>query len=154
MPAAPITQREGGVGDLADDGLDEGELAAFRRAWIDLAVEQVGPDQGAEPLLKGIGFEPADRGQRGRRERLPEHGRVLDEHAVLGRERVEAGGDQRVEGLGDCEVAQFTRGFEPPVVAFDEPAVGDQHPDRLDRVQRDALRHATRSSGSPARAGR
>ena len=30
VPAAPVAQREGGIGDLADDGLDEGVLAPFR----------------------------------------------------------------------------------------------------------------------------
>ena len=63
VPAAPVAHREGRVGDLADDGLDEGVLAPFRRSRIDLTVEEVGPDQGAEPLLQDIGFEAADRGQ-------------------------------------------------------------------------------------------
>ena len=30
VPAAPVAQREGGIGDLADDGLDECVLAPFR----------------------------------------------------------------------------------------------------------------------------
>ena len=139
VSAAPVAQREGRVGDLADDGLDERVLASLRRSRIDLTVEEVGSDQGAQPLLEDIGFEAAHRGQRRGRERLSEHGRVLDEHPVLGREGVEPRRDQRVEGLRDREVAQLPRRFEPAVVALDEPAVGDQHPDRLDRIQRDAL---------------
>ena len=54
-------------------------------------------------------------------------------------ERVEPRGDQRGQRLGDGELVEIA-GRRVGAVPLDEPAVGEEHPDGLDRVQRDAVR--------------
>ena len=67
------------VGDLADECLDEGVLAALGRAGVDLLDEQLAPDEGAQARLEGRLVDAGD-GRQGRRaEALAEHGGVGDD---------------------------------------------------------------------------
>ena len=68
---------------------------------------------------------------------LPSTARVLEQPPLLGGEPVEPGGDQRVQRLRHLERLDRSR---QPVdgPSWTSPAV-EEHADRLDRVQRDAL---------------
>ena len=69
---------------------------------------------------------------------LPEHRRVFEHPPLRRPEAVQPRRDQRVQGLGHLERADL-RGRDVAVpVGAHEPAV-EQHPDGLDRVQRDAF---------------
>ena len=63
----------------------------------------------------------------------------LDHRRSLRIERVEPGRDQRVEGLGHVERVDCADGDEAVVTQREQAAV-EQHPHRLDRVERNAVR--------------
>ena len=54
------------VGDLPDERLDEGVLAALGRAGVGLEGEELAPDEGAQAGLQ-LGLRDAGHGRRGRR---------------------------------------------------------------------------------------
>ena len=72
------------------------------------------------------------------RERAAQHGGVGDEGSQVRRQRVETGGQQRLQRLGH---AQFAHVADEAVDAFDrtDDVAVDQHAHRLDRVERHAL---------------
>ena len=70
---------------------------------------------------------------------LPEHRGVLDDAPLLRREAVEAGGDERVQRLGHLERLDRAGRAVDVAVAREQAAV-EEHPHRLDRVERHALR--------------
>ena len=79
-----------------------------------------------------------ERGERVSRERLAEHGRVLEHAPLLGGQAVEPGCDQRVQRLRHFERADLAdRQVDRPFLH--EQAAVEQHPHRLDRVQRHTL---------------
>ncbi len=80
-----------------------------------------------------IGREP------GRGEALAEDRGVEDEAAVGRLEAIESGGDQGRQRLGDGERREISRWGVGPVVGCREPALGDQHSDRLDGIEGNAL---------------
>ena len=84
------------------------------------------------PVLPAHGREPVDR------EALPEHGRILDQGSFRCGQRVKASRDQGVQRLRDRQVRQVAR-RDVAAVGGRQAALGDQHPDRLDRVERDAV---------------
>ena len=135
-PALPPRQRL--VGDPADQVLEEPVLAALGRARVGLDREQLLADQPAEERFQPFGAGAADRRQGGAGEGLAEHGGVLEQPALLRGEPVEAGRDQGVQGLGDLQVLDRAGDVVAVAAAFQQAPV-QQHPHRLDRVQRDAL---------------
>ena len=139
MPVAAVTLGQRRVRDLADERLDEAVLAAFRRPRVDLLDEDLAPDETAQSRLELGRVGCGDGRQPGRGEALAEDGRVLEEGPIGRVERVEACGDERVQGLRDGKLGQVADGDVPPV-ALGEPFVGDEHPDGLDRVQGDPVR--------------
>jgi hypothetical protein len=118
------------VGRVADQQVME----AVDRVLIGLIVE--GPDQ----LLSGELYEVIlDLGTEViRRQRLngllreaePDHGRRLDDRALLIRERVEPGCEERMDRRWDREVGQITGG-RPTVRALSKPAAFDEHGEQL-----------------------
>ena len=76
--------------------------------------EQLAPDERAEAGIEAVGVEAADGPEAGQREALAEDGRVADERAIAGFERVEAGGDERLERGRHGQVGEVDR---PGVVA-------------------------------------
>ena len=52
VPRAAVAAGQRAVGHLADERLDEGVLAAFRRARVGFEVEQLAPDQRAKARLE------------------------------------------------------------------------------------------------------
>ena len=84
------------------------------------------------PVLPAHRREPVDR------EALPEDGRVLDQGSFRCGQRVEASRDQGVQRLRDRQVRQVAR-RDVAAVGRRQATLGHQHPDRLDRVERDAV---------------
>ena len=76
------------------------------------------------------------RGRRG--ERLAEHRGVLQQRSLHGREAVEPRRDQRLQRLGDLEIGDVA-GDDVTGALLHEDAAILEHPDRLDRVERDPL---------------
>jgi hypothetical protein len=127
------------VRHLAQDALDEAELAALRRAWVEVLHEQLTPDERAQPGLDLLGGAAGHAGQSGDGERLPEDGRVLQERAVGVLERVHPRGEQRVQRLRDVELAHEAADHSVRTPDLLEHVAVGQHADGLDGVQRDAL---------------
>ena len=91
-----------------------------------------------EQRLELVGRATGDGGEPVAGERLAEHGAVLEQPSLLGREAVEPGGDQRVQRLGHLELADLRDGAVDRALLCDQAPV-EQHPHRLDGVERDAL---------------
>ena len=126
------------VRDALDEGLDESVLAALGRARIGVEDEHLLAHERGEQRRERLLVGPADRGDPSRRERLAEHGRVLEELALVRLEPVEPRGDERVQRLRHVERSQVSGHGVARLPAFEQPAV-EQHADRLDRVERDAV---------------
>jgi hypothetical protein len=78
-------------------------------------------------------------GEPAKRERLAEHRGVLQKVPLGWLETIQASCDQRVQGLGNLERLNGSR--DPVLVILArQHATVEQHPDRLDRVERHALR--------------
>ncbi len=138
MLRLPLAQRQRLVGDPLDDVLEEGVLAALRRARIGLDGEDLLAQQARQQRLQLRLGETRQHRQPLLRERLPEHGAVLDETALGRAEGIEPRSDERVQRLGHFELVDGADGPEHVPLAGECPAV-EQHPHGLDRVQRHAL---------------
>ena len=127
-----------GVGDLADERLDERELAALCGTRVDVPHHQLAADQGEEPALHLARVDRGDRREAIHREGVADDRRSLEERAIGRIEGVEPGGDQRVEGLRDRDVRQVADG---PVDAVGrlQRALRNEHPHDLDRIQGDPV---------------
>ena len=103
VPRLAVGLRERLVGDLAQQVLEEAVLAVLGRARVGLDAEDLlAGERGEDRLELGLGAAPQRR-ERLLRERLAEHGRVLDDAALGRREPVEPRRDQRVQRLGHLE---------------------------------------------------
>ena len=71
-------------------------------------------------------------------EGVPEDGGVLQQRPLFGRQRIEARGDERLQGLGDLERAELARDVIDTVV-LGEHAPPDEHPHGLDGIERNSL---------------
>jgi hypothetical protein len=80
---ASVALRQRLVGDAADDVLEEAVLTVLRRPRIRLQSQQLLSDEAGQERLQLRLCLPGQRGERGRRERLSEHCRVLDELPLL-----------------------------------------------------------------------
>ena len=135
----PLLAGERVVGDLSDEILEEGVLAALRRHGVGAQGEDVLSDQRREQRLElgvplpGHGCQPAHG------ECPAEDGCVLDEAALIRGEAVEPGRDQRLERLRHLQRLDLAGEAEGMTFADEEPAV-EQHADGLDGVERDSLR--------------
>ncbi len=126
------------VRDRLDDVLQEGVLAAFRRAGIGLHRDDLLAEQRGEERLQLLGIAPAERRQSELVERLAEHGGVLDDAPLLCAEPVEPCRDKSLKRLGHLE--RLDHAGRPVDMPFlDEEAAVEQHPHGLDRVQRHPL---------------
>ena len=138
VAVATVALGQSRVGDLADERLDEAVLASFGRPRIDLLDEDLAPDETAQPRLEIGRIGRGDGSQTGRREALAEHRGVLQEGPIGRVEGIETRRDERVERLRDGQLGQVADGHVRSV-AFGQAVVGDQHPDRLDGIQGDAV---------------
>ena len=132
MPARPLRPGDLGVGDIADEQMPERVLAlSLHRAHPGRADELL-PGQLVQSQLELGLVAAADLGQRAHPEHLPEHGRVLKQALPLRRERVQAGGDQRLQTLRQLHLAGT------------QVAVGEQAHEllRIERVAARPLQHA------------
>ena len=122
------------VGDVADERVQERVLRLAGDRGAALAADELLPLERVERLVELELHAAADRGQPGGPEDLADHGGVLDELLLGGRERVEARGDHPLHRLGQRQLAL---GVElPPVRAVDEEAAILEHPHVLLRVER------------------
>ena len=99
VPRLPLALRERLVGDVADEVLEEAVLAVLGRARIGLDAEDLLADERGEQRLELGLAQPASAASACLRERLAEHGAVLEQPPLLRREAVEPRGDQRVQRL-------------------------------------------------------
>ena len=99
VPARALRPGDLAVGDIADEQMPEGVLAlALHRAHPGRADELLASQLVQRKFELGL-IAAADLGQRAHPEHLPEHGRVLKQALPIRRERVQAGGDQRLQTL-------------------------------------------------------
>jgi hypothetical protein len=89
-----LRPRERRVGDVADQLVVE----AVEAGLVAGAVLDQGPALERAEQLGGLGLEQL--AQRLGAKSVAEHGRVLDRALLLARERVEAGGDRSLDGVG------------------------------------------------------
>jgi hypothetical protein len=135
MPSSAVATPERAVGDLADERLAEGPLAALRRAEIGHQGHDLAPGQDAEACLDLGLVAPAHSGQRSGEQwpRTPASwaGSVSRiegvRQAAIGLERL--GHGQRVE--------RARRDVDPVVLL--QASLRDEHADRFDGVERDAV---------------
>ena len=130
--------RERLVCDPLQQVLEEPELAALRRARVRLEGEYLLADEAEEERLDLGLVLPRECGDAVLREGLAEHRCVVNEGALLGGQPVEACREQRVQRLGNRELLDRPRRAVRVAAALEQPAV-EQHPHRLDRVERNAL---------------
>ena len=127
------------VRDALDERLQEAVLAPLRRARVGLDREQLLAHERVEDRLELDLGDSGDRRQTLLRERLAEHGCVLEHVALLRFEPVQPRSDQGVQRLGHLERLDRTADAESVALTLQQAAV-EQHPDGLDGVQRDAVR--------------
>ena len=96
VPGLAVASGLRGVGDLADHRLHEPVLPAFGAEPVDLERHDLLAHQRAQHRLEGGGVA-AQRHQAVAGERRAEHAGVGDDPLLLGGERVETGGDQRLQ---------------------------------------------------------
>ena len=134
-----ILLREGLVGDLADQPLDEDILAALRRSRVVLECQDLAPNEASKPGLEGDLRVPGERLECRGSEAEAEHGRVLDQGTIGRGQPVDPGADEAAQRLGDGELVDLA--LEPEAVAVgDQATVVDEHPDGLDGKERDPVR--------------
>ena len=124
------------VGDVADEILEEAVLAVLGRARVGLDAEHLLAHERGEERLELRLCQAGESGEPGRRERLAEHGSVLEQAPLLGREAVEARRDQGVQRLRHLERADLADRPVDRTLSHEQAAV-EQHPHRLDRVERE-----------------
>ena len=119
--------------------MDEAVLPALGRARIDVQLEELSPDEVAQPWLECRRVLAGDRRQPGDREAQSEHGRLLHDGTVRRVEAVQPRRDQGLERLRNLEVREVADGAIGTVDEL-QLALVEEHPDRLDRVEGNAVR--------------
>ena len=140
VPSLALGSREHVVGDRADEGLGEGVLAALGRQLVGPYREDFFADERGQDLLDPGRVHLRHRLDGRAREGLSEHGALLHDSPLTGREGVESGGDERRQAGRDLQRAQLADEVQGTVGAFGEHALVDEAADRLDGVEGDALR--------------
>ena len=146
----PIALGEGPVGDLADEALDEPVLALFGRARIRLEREHLAADECPEPPGHLVRRQSTDGCQRVHAECLADHRRCLEERSIRGVQPVQSRGDQRVQRRGHRQLREVAGRAIDAVLERDE-ALAQEHPNRLDGIQRDPLRSLENALGDRLR---
>jgi hypothetical protein len=138
MAGLALALRERLVGDTTHEVLEEAVLPVLGRAWIGLDREHLLAHQAGEQHSELVVREAGQASDRLLRERLPEHGGVLEQAPLIGGEPVEASRDQGLQRLGHLE--RLDRPHRPVHASLlnEQPPV-EQHAHRLDCVQRHAL---------------
>ena len=151
MTGFALLLRERLVGDEAEQVLQEAVLATLGRARIALDREHLLAHERREQRLQLRLRKARQRRERLLRERLAEHGGVLERAPLARLEAVESRRHERVQRLRDLE--RLDRARQPVAIplARDQAAV-EEHAHRLDRVQRHAFRplEDARRAGRPA----
>jgi hypothetical protein len=83
MLRLPVRPRERLVRDLLQEVLEEGVLAALRRARVGLHREHLLAHERGEHWLQLLLGQPRQRREPALREALPQHGRVLEDAPLL-----------------------------------------------------------------------
>src|SRR4051794_14893217 len=138
MSRVPLALRERLVRDVANEVLEKAVLAVLGRPRIRLDRDHLLARERREERLELALGEARDRDERTRHERLPYDRGVLQQAPLLGGQPVEARGDERVERLGYVERDDRAR-WPVEGAVLDERAAVEEHPHRLDRIQRNAL---------------
>ena len=137
VPGATLLLRERLVGDMPNQVLEEAVLAMLGRARVGLHTEHLLACEGDEHRLE-VGLGAREGGQRISREGLAENRRVLEQPPLFGGQAVESSRDEGVQCLRDFERFDLAREPVRGAVLHEQAAV-EQHPHRLDRVERDAF---------------
>src|SRR5437899_1359060 len=138
MPRAALTLRERLERYMPDEVLKEAVLPVLGRAWVGLEREHLFLDERREQRIELILTKTRDRRRCPTRERLADDGRVLKQATLLGRQPVEACGDQPVQRLGNLERPDLA-GDDVRRATFGEQPAIEQHAHRLDGVERHSL---------------
>ena len=141
MAGLAVTARHRVVGDLAQHVLREPVAAVLGRQRVGRHQQHLAAQQLAEHHRTRRLVETTDRADRLGRERRAEHRRVGDHTPSHHVERVQPGREQRVQTVGHTELTDVADQAIPPLHRPYDITV-DQRPDRLHRIQRDALRPA------------
>ena len=134
----PLVAGQGVVRDRAHEVLEEPVLAVLGRAGVRLDAQDLLAHQRRQDGLDVLLGEPGQCRQGRLRRRLAEHGGVLDQPALIRGQAVQPRRDERVERLWDLELLHRAGGPVLVALPHQQPPV-QEHPDRLHRVQRDAL---------------
>jgi hypothetical protein len=130
-----VAARQGPIGDLTDERLDELVLAALRRGRVAFDVEDLAAHQVAQPRLELVLRCSIHRGQRIDREDLAQHRGFLEQAPIRRVERVETRRDERAQRVRHRYLGQIPD-RDVRVVAALDASVGQQPAHHLDRVQR------------------
>jgi hypothetical protein len=153
VPALAFPLGERLVGDVADQVLEEPVLPALGRARVGLHAQHLLTHQPGQQRLELLGGCAGQAGQRADGERLAEHGSVLEEAALFGRDAVQARSDQCMQRLGHLERLDLARGLvDRPLLGKEAPV--EEHSHRLDGIQRHALRAREDLRAQPLRQAR
>ena len=87
------------VGDIADQHMPERELLLVAHRRDSRGSDELAAHELTQARENVVTVTSSHRGERTRPEHLPENGRVLEQVLELGRQRVEASRDQRLDGL-------------------------------------------------------
>ena len=127
------------VRDLLHERVQELVLPSFGRERVGLQGQDLLADERCEPRPESRFVLAGDLSKPAEGERLAENRGVL-EQASFGRfETVQAGSDQRVQGLRNLECLERSRDPVLTLLTRQHAAV-EEHPDGLDGVERYALR--------------
>ena len=129
-----VAPRERGVGDFANERLDERELAALHGSRVQVAGNELPANQRQQAALHVAGVERRDGGQAVHREGMAQHRGCLQERPVGRFQAIEACRDQRVQRLRHGQVGQVAHRPVDPVGCL-QGTLGHQHPDDLHGVQ-------------------
>ena len=134
----PLVLRERLVGDVADEVLQEAVLAVLGRARVGLDAEHLLAHERGEQRLELLLSEPVSAASAGRVNVLPSTA------ASWSSRRSSGARPSSRAAISACSVSGTSSASTSPVGAVDRPFLGEQaaveqHPHRLDRVQRDAL---------------
>ncbi len=128
------------VGDRPDQGLGEGVLTAFRGELVRPDDKHLLAHERAEQLVEAPGVCVGDGLDRLAGKAPTEDRALLDELALVGAERVEAGSDESRESGRDLELSELADEMERGAVPLFEDAFVEEAPHGLDGVQGDPLR--------------
>ena len=150
MACPPVAVGERAVGDLADERLDERVHAAFGRARVDLLDDEVGPSESCSRARRSAGSSPDTAASPASVKLWPST--AASWRSARGRgEPVEPGGDERLEGLRDGQLAELADRLVPAV----RPRSGDRPPGASgsSRPRTAGSRRRARRSSGPWRPG-